>query len=217
MDGLARDAAVERVERLVDTVETELMPVPVREVWVYGEVALGLDPIERLDVYVTKDLLYHDDTEVADLEPGLADVEGIGESVRAAWASEHPASVRTNPSGHVAPEQCLGAHLLEPEEPIHLEVCNTGFEANVTQRLEGALARDTYGEVIDPRGVCLWVDGTRSADAFEKLRAGSLTFPTLAEALEMIGADAESARRASETLESRRTAQDGASIRGDVV
>ena len=40
-----RAAAVERVEEIVRTVESETMPVPVREVWVYGDVALGLDPV----------------------------------------------------------------------------------------------------------------------------------------------------------------------------
>ena len=35
--------------------------MPVREVWVYGDVALGLDPVERLDVYLTKDILLRGD------------------------------------------------------------------------------------------------------------------------------------------------------------
>ena len=47
--GFDRAEAVDRVERLVETVETERMPVPVRELWVYGDLALGLDPIDRLD------------------------------------------------------------------------------------------------------------------------------------------------------------------------
>ena len=44
MEGWDRTRAVERVEQVVETVETEQMPVPVREVWVFGDVALGLDP-----------------------------------------------------------------------------------------------------------------------------------------------------------------------------
>jgi len=60
MPELPRAEAIDRTERIVDAVAEETMPVPVREVWVYGDVALGLDPIERLDVYVTKDLLFKD-------------------------------------------------------------------------------------------------------------------------------------------------------------
>ena len=54
MTGIPREQAVATVERIVETVERERMPVPVREVWVYGDVALGLDPVERVDVYLTK-------------------------------------------------------------------------------------------------------------------------------------------------------------------
>ncbi|MFB6256855.1 MAG: hypothetical protein ABEH58_09065, partial [Haloplanus sp.] len=57
-----RDIALDRAADIVELVDRAaaddaLLPVPVREVWVYGDVALGLDPVERLDVYLTKDVL----------------------------------------------------------------------------------------------------------------------------------------------------------------
>jgi hypothetical protein len=211
-------AALDVVERILDTVESETMPVPVREVWVYGDAALGLDPVERLDVYLTKDVLLRDDD--PDREPGFRErlgVTGVGKTVRAAWADEHPEYVRANDSGHVAPEQCLAAHLLRDGEPVHLEVCNASFEDNVTQRLEGARATGDYEQVLDPRGACLWIDGTRSDEAMAKLRGGELVFPTLPDALEMLGMDAEEAREAADAVETYRERQEGATVRGDVV
>ncbi|PSP60231.1 hypothetical protein BRC73_03215, partial [Halobacteriales archaeon QH_7_66_37] len=166
MSGWDRDRAIDRVEELVDAVATEELPVPVREVWVFGDLALGLDPVDRLDVYVTKDLLFGRDEEAESKFRDSHGVEGVGKTVRAEWAKANPESLRATPSGHVAPEQCLAAHLLEEGEPIHLEVCNASFEDNVTRRLEGANARGSYEEILDPRGVCLWLDGRRSEDAF---------------------------------------------------
>jgi len=213
-----RDVAVERVEALVDAVAGEEMPVPVREVWVYGDVALGLDPVERLDVYVTKDILLRGDDadRAAEFEREYG-VKGVGKTVRASWADTHPEYLRANDNGHVAPEQCLAAHLLEDDEPIHLEVCNAGFEDNVTQRLEGARATQDYEQVLDPRGVCLWVEGQRSDDAFRKLREGELVFPTLSGALEMLGASEDEAETAAEAVAARRERAEGATVRGDVV
>jgi hypothetical protein len=216
MDSWDRERAVDRAEAVVDTVEREQMPVPVREVWVYGDVALGLDPIERLDLYVTKDILLHDD---ADREAEFIEeygIESVGKTVRAEWAEEHPEYLRATAGGHAAPEQCLGAHLLG-DEPVHLEVCNASFEDNVKQRLTGALARENYEQILDPRGVCLWKEGTRSTEAIEKLRAGELVFPTLPEALEMLGADAEPASEAADALAAARETQEGRSVRGDVL
>ena len=66
MTGIPREQAVATVERIVETVERERMPVPVREVWVYGDVALGLDPVERVDVYLTKDILMGGDADRAE-------------------------------------------------------------------------------------------------------------------------------------------------------
>ena len=212
-----RERAVERVDTLVETVATETMPVPVREVWVFGDTALGLDPVERLDVYLTKDILL--DTE-ENREQAFLDshgIEGVGKTVRAEWADEHPEFLRANANGYAAPEKCLAAHLVDDNEPIHLEVCNASFEDNVTQRLEGAMARENYAEILDPRGACLWVDGTRSETAFEKLRAGEFVFPTLAGALEMLGVDEDDAETAADAVEHYREQQDGASVRGDVV
>jgi hypothetical protein len=215
--GTERSAAIERVSRLVDRVESETMPVPVREVWVYGDLALGLDPISRLDVYLTKDLLFHGD---AEREEGFREshgIEGIGKTVRAEWADAHPEFLRANANGHAAPEKCLAAHLIEGDEPIHLEVCNASFEDNVTQRLRGAMARGNYEQILDPRGVCLWAEGARSETAMEKLRAGEFVFPTLVESLSMIGMDGAEASEAAEAVSEYRASQKGTTVRGDVV
>jgi hypothetical protein len=213
-----RDVAVDYLEAVLATVESGDLPVPVREVWTYGDVALGLDPVERLEVYVTKDLLLRDDDahSEAELREELG-VRGIGRTVRADWARAHPELVRANDAGYAAPERCLAAQLLPEDEPVHLEVCNTGFEDNVTQRLRGAQARGAYEEVLDPRGVCLWVDGNRSPTAIEKLRAGDLVFPTLAAALEMLGLKSAEAERAAAAVQEYRAGQSGATVRGDVV
>ena len=217
MSGWDRDRAIDRVEELVDAVATEKLPVPVREVWVFGDLALGLDPVDRLDIYVTKDLLFGRDEEAESRFRDSHGVEGVGKTVRAEWAKANPESLRTNPSGHVAPEQCLAAHLLEEGEPIHLEVCNASFEDNVTRRLEGAKARGSYEEILDPRGVCLWLDGQRSEDAFAKLRDGEFVFPTLPDALGMLGLDEDEAQRAAGAVERYREEREGLSVRGDVV
>jgi len=216
MAEIPREEAVATVERIVETVERERMPVPVREVWVYGDVALGLDPVERIDVYLTKDILMDSESDRVEEFRAEYGVDGVGETVRADWAEEHPEYLRANSGGYAAPEQCLAAHLLE-DEPVHLEVCNASFEDNVTQRLEGALARETYEQVLDPRGACLWVERRRSEDAFEKLRKGEFVFPTLSGALEMLGADADQAERAADAVEQFRADQEGATVRGDVV
>ena len=213
---MERSAAVDRIERLLDTIESEPMPVPVREVWVYGDIALGVDPVDRLDVYLTKDVLFDGEGDDGTFREEHG-VEGVGSTVRREWAETFPEHLRTNPNGYAAPEKCLAAHLLDDDEPIHLEVCNTGFEDNVTQRLRGARARDAYEDVLDPRGVCLWIDGTRSEDAFAKLRSGELPFPPLSEALAMLGLDESEAQRAAETVHAWRSEQEGATVRGDVV
>lgn len=219
---MERAAAIERVEAILGRIEDEPMPVPVREVWVYGDLALGLDPIEELSVYLTKDVLLRGDDpdRSAEFEAEYG-VEGVGRTVRAAWAEQFPDHLRANESGYVAPERCLAAHLLPEDEPVHLEVCNTGFEDNVTQRARGARARETWSEVLDPRGVCLWVDdgdgGVRSDEAIRKLRESELAFPTLPGALEMLGLDESEAETAADAVSERRASQDGASVRGDVV
>lgn len=216
-DGLGRDRALDRVEEILDAVESESMPVPVREIWVYGDVVLGLDPIERLNVYVTKDLLFRGEQ---DREPDFVEshgIRGVGKSVSATWAEQFPEYLRANDNGHAAPERCLAAHLLCEDEPVHLEVCNSSFEDNVTQRLRAAVARDAYEEILDPRAVCLWIDGTRSTDALEKLRESELPFPTLPEALQSLGLDAGTATEAAAALSDRHERQDGVTVRGDVV
>ena len=236
---LSREAAVDRLREIVETVATERTPVPVREVWVYGDVVLGLDPTERLDVYLTKDLLFKD---APDREQEFVErlgIEGVGKTVSAAWAEEHPDCVRANASGHAAPEKCLAAHLLEDDEPVHLEVCNTGFEDNVSRRLAGARARGEYAQLLDPRAACLWVDGptgdasgtssgasasdggdgdgTTSEEAFRKLADGEFVFPTLSGALEMLGMDGDEAETAAAELREYRERQEGVTVRGDVV
>jgi hypothetical protein len=217
MTEFARAEAVDRIERLVETVATETMPVPIREIWVYGDLVLGLDPVPRLDIYLTKDLLFHGDDEREAEFLDSHGVEGIGKTVSAEWADEHPESIRANPNGYAAPEKCLAAHLVGESEPIHLEVCNASFEDNVTQRLKGAMARENYEQVLDPRGACLWLDGQRSTEAFEKLRNGEFVFPTLAEALSMIGVEGDEAERAADTVRDYHERQSGATVRGDVV
>ena len=215
---MERAAAIDHVEAILDRIEADPMPVPVREVWVYGDLALGLDPIAELSVYLTKDVLLRgDDPERSGEFEAEYGIEGVGRTVRAAWAEQFPEHLRANESGYVAPERCLAAHLLPTDEPIHLEVCNTGFEDNVTQRLSGARARNAYEEILDPRGVCLWVDGEHSPTAMEKLRAGELVFPTLPGALEMLDMDDGEAQEAAAVLEERRESREGGSVRGDVV
>ena len=212
-----RERAVDRLETLVDRVESEPMPVPVREVWAFGDVALGLDPVDRLDVDLTKDVIMGGDADAAAAFEAEYGVKGVGTTVDAEWAEAHPDRVRTSDNGYAAPEKCLAAELVEDDEPIHLEVCNAGFEDNVRQRLKGALARDAYEEVLDPRGVCLWVDGERDDEAFDRLRDASLAMPTLPAALGMLGADEEAANEAADVLTQRRAEQEGASVRGDMV
>ena len=214
---MERSVAIERVEEVVDTVENDTMPVPVREVWVYGDVALGLDPVDRLDVYVTKDILLRGDADREEEFRTSHGVRGVGKTVRAEWADERPELLRANDNGHAAPEKCLAAHLLDDDEPVHLEVCNSSFEDNVTQRLKGAVARESYEQILDPRGVCLWADGQRSDEALRKLRESELAFPTLPDALEMLGMDEEETDEAAAAVESYRRRQDGATVRGDVV
>ncbi|MFD1642676.1 DUF7095 family protein [Halohasta litorea] len=214
---LDRDSALDRVEQLIETVDADPMPVPVREIWVYGDVALGLDPIERLDIYLKKDIRLRGDSETAEAYHEKHGVKGIGQSVSAEWAEQFPEYVRANDNGHAAPEKCLAAHLLGGNEPIHLEVCNASFDENVTQRLRGALARESYEQILDPRGVCLWVDGQWDDDLLGKLRGGELPFPTLSGALEQMGVDSETAEAAAERVSRYRTEQTGATVRGDVI
>ena len=214
---LDRDAAIDRVVELIETVDSEPMPVPVREIWVYGDVALGLDPIDRLDIYLTKDILLRGDSDAAAEYYEKHGVKGVGQSVDAEWADEFPEYIRANDNSHAAPEKCLAAHLLGDDEPIHLEVCNASFDENVTQRLRGALNRESYEQILDPRGVCLWVDGQWDDDLLGKLRGGELPFPTLSGALEQMGVDADTADTAADTVSRYRTEQTGASVRGDVI
>jgi hypothetical protein len=98
-----------------------------------------------------------------------------------------------------------------------LEVCNASFDENVTQRLRGALDRESYEQILDPRGVCLWVDGQWDDELLGKLRGGELPFPTLSGALEQMGVDADTADEAADTVSRYRTEQTGASVRGDVI
>ncbi|MFC7228892.1 hypothetical protein N0B31_15895 [Salinirubellus salinus] len=218
---MGRAAAVDRVERIVEAVESEPMPVPVREVWAFGDVVLGLDPVARLDVYVTKDLLFKDRPGAEAEFEASHGMQGVGKTVSADWAEAFPEHLRANANGHAAPEKCLGAHLLPEDEPVHLEVCNTGFEDNVTQRLRGAQARGDWTQVLDPRAACLWVDtedgGVRSEEAFRKLRAGEFVFPTLSESLSMLGLDEAEANAAADAVRRSRAESEGASVRGDVV
>ncbi|QZY00401.1 DUF7095 family protein [Halobaculum rubrum] len=215
---MEREAALDRVEAIIDAVDEGPMPVPVREVWVYGDVALGLDPIDRLDVYVTKDLLMRgDDPDAAAEFERSHGVKGVGKSVSAEWAREYPEQIRANDNGYAAPEKCLAAHLLPEDEPIHLEVCNAPFDRNVRQRLQSALDRGAHEQVLDPRGVQLYGEGQRATETTAKLRNGELPFPTLSGALEMLGVDEGEATEIAEAMTAYRERQEGTTVRGDVV
>lgn len=213
-----RATAVDRLESIVKRVETDRMPVPVREVWAFGDVALGLDPVSRLDVYVTKDVLMRGDADAARVFEEEYGIKGVGTSVRAKWARANPDRVHTSDNGYAAPEKCLAAELVgDVDEPVHLEVCNASFDDNVTQRLKGALARDAYGEVLDPRGVCLWADGRRDDEAFTRLREASFAMPTLQAALGMLGVEEDRAADIADVLAAQRSEQEGSSVRGDMI
>lgn len=215
-----RDPAVDRVLALLDTIENEPMPVPIREVWVLGDLALGLDPVERLDIYLSKDLLFSShrtDPDTAEKYRDTFGIDGIGTTVSAEWAKRFPDCIRANANGHAAPERCLGAHLVAETEPIHLEVCNAGFEQNVTQRLRGAKATESWEELLDPRAVCLWKDGHRSEEAPDRLREGGFVFPTLPEAFEMLGLSKGDAEEAATVIQKWRAHSDGRTVRGEVI
>jgi hypothetical protein len=212
-DGLSRADALAVVEEVLDAVERDPMPVPVREVWVYGDVALGLDPVDRLSVYVTKDLLLGGEA-VPDGRERFG-VEGVGSVVSAEWAAAFPEHLRANDAGYAAPADCLAAHLLPADLPVHLEVCNASFDDNVTRRLEAALAREAYDEALDPRGVQLWADGRRADERLARLRDGALAFPTLPEALGMLGVAEDRAREVAAAVRDHDAR--GRSVRGDVV
>lgn len=215
-----RDVAVERVLTLLETIENEPMPVPLREVWVLGDLALGMDPVERLDIYLSKDLLFTTQRTNPDEAKQFKEqygIDGIGTTVSAEWATEFPEFIRANASGHAAPERCLGSHLVAANEPMHLEVCNASFEQNVTQRLRGAKATKSWEELLDPRAVCLWKDGQRSQEAPTRLREGSYVFPTLPDALAMLGLSDEDAAEASRVLQDWRSEPTGRTVRGDVI
>lgn len=214
--GVDRDRAVDLLEDVITTVSEDIMPVPVRDVWVYGDIALGRDPVRRINVYLTKELLLTDDSD-EDAVDSTAGVKGIGSSVRRAWAEQFPEYIRTNHAGYAAPAECLAAHLFPSEAPFHLEVCNTSFPDNVQQRAAGAVARDRYREIIDPRGVCLWMDGTPSPTAIDKLRAGSFVFPPLEEALTMIGLSEEEASEAVTALNETQNDREGVTVRSEVL
>jgi hypothetical protein len=209
-----RTRAVDHLEWIVDVVAADDTPVPVREVWALGDVALGLDPIDRLDVYVTKEVRLGTEPD-PDLEREFG-LEGVGATIRGEWAREHPDCVRGK-NGYAAPEACLAAQLLPEDEPAHLEVCNAPFEENVTRRLEGARASGDYEQALDPRAAALWAEGQRSDTALAKLRSGELAFPPLSTAFEALGLDDEEAATAASAVHAWRADAEGASVRGDVV
>ncbi len=214
---MERDVAVDHVEAIIETLDSAQLPVPVRELWVFGDLALGLDPIDRLDLYVTKDvLLGGSPEEAANLEEEYG-VSGLGTSVRAEWAESHPEHIVTNASGYAAPEKCLASQLLPADESIHLEVCNASFEDNVMQRMRAAIDRRAYEQLLDPRAVLVWREGETADESLQKLRTGEYVFPTLGAALEMLGLDADEAAEAASELDRWRGDLEGMSVRGDVV
>lgn len=224
----SRDEAVTRLESLINTIETDPMPVPIQEIWVFGDVVLGVDPVDRLEIYLTKDLLFKDEPEKeADFRDDLG-ISGVGKTVAARWANKFPEHVRANTNGHAAPEKCLAAHLVGANEPIHLEVCNTGFQRNVQQRIQAAHELQDYSTLLDPRAVCLWIAagcntvapnsiGERSQAAITKLRDGSFVFPTLEKALELLDMDSVTATSAAKQLQNAQDQSDGRTVRGDII
>lgn len=214
---MERSVAVDHVRSVIETLNSALLPVPVTELWVFGDLALGLDPIDRLDLYLTKEVLLGGSPAVAaELETEF-DVTGLGTVVHADWAREYPEHISTNHAGYVAPERCLASQLLPDDEPIHLEVCNAGFEDNVTQRLVAAIDRDSYEQLLDPRAVLVWREGESAHGALERLEHGDYVFPTLAESLVMLGMDQGDATDAAAVLDRWKVEIDGPSVRGDVV
>jgi len=212
-----RDAAVDRVEELVDTVVDEELPVPVREVWVYGDVALGLDPVERLDVYLTKDILLRGDDadRAAEFEREYG-VKGSGRRCARRGPTTTPSTSGRTTTATSRPSSVSPPTSSTTTNPSTSR-CATRA-SRTTSPSDWRRARD--GELragARPRGVCLWVEGQRSEDAFEKLRSGELVFPTLAGALEMLGMDETEAETAAAAVEERRERSEGMTVRGDVV
>lgn len=215
-----RTNAVDRLETILDDIESDPLPVPVREVWVFGELPLGLDPISRLDVYLRKDMLFasemSDPSREAEFEEAYG-IAGIGTTINPDWAEAYPDRIETSANGYAAPERCLATHLSNSNEPIHFEICNASFEQNVTQRLKGAKIRNAWEEVLDPRAVCLWKDSERSRTATDRLQTGEYVFPPLAAALEMLGLDEADAETAADAIAAFRESTNGVSIRSDVL
>ncbi len=214
---MERTDAVDLVGEIIEILDTQLLPVPVRELWVYGDLALGLDPLDRLDLYVTKEVLLGGSPADAATYEAEFDIPGIGTTVQVDWARAHPEYIQTNTSGYVAPERCLAAQLLPEDASIHLEVCNAGFESNVTQRLQAAADRASFDQLLDPRAVLVWRDGETATESLEKLRDGAYVFPTLAEALSMLGMEQVVAEEAANELDRWRADLEGQSVRGEVI
>lgn len=214
---MERERAVDHVEAIIETLDDAPLPVPVRELWVCGDLALGLDPIDRLDLYLTKDILLGGSPAMADTLEDEFDVAGLGSVVDAEWAREHPEHIRANANGYVAPERCLAAQLLPDAVEVHLEVCNASFGDNVTQRLAAAADREAYDQLLDPRAVLVWRDGETAEESLEKLRNGEYVFPTLEESLTMLGMDEALAADAAAELDRWKADLEGQTVRGDVV
>ena len=216
--GIDRERAVATIERMLDRASDPL-PVPLREIWVAGDIVVGLDPVPRVDIYLTKELLFKDNPErEAEFEEKYG-ISGVGKSVRAEWADEHPDLLRADDSGYVDPAACLVAHLLPDTDdlPIRVTVSNTGFERAVPKRL-GKFDDGDDTLPLDPRAALLWADegdgGTVSSSALEKLRDNEFVFATLEQALAMVDDDADT-EAAADAI--RGVGTDGRTIESDVV
>jgi len=121
-----REQAVARLETLVDRVERETMPVPVREVWAFGDVALGLDPVERLDVYLTKDVIMGGDSDAAANFAAEYGVKGVGTSVHAEGAQRTLTACARATTGTPPPEKCLAAELVDDSEARSARLWQSG-------------------------------------------------------------------------------------------
>lgn len=221
MEGITRETAVETIERIVSAIESDPMPVPVSELWAYGDVVVGLDPVPRVELYLSKDLLFKDSPEA---EPAFEEshgIAGVGKTVAADWARRFPQHLRGTDEGHADPVRCLGAQLLAPDQPVHLEVGNASFENSVRQRLRRARESGDWERVLDPRAACLWATtedgGQRSPEALERLLTGSVAVPTLARSLRMLDVEETAIDAATSAIGRSRDAGSGASVSGDIV
>ncbi|ERH10384.1 MAG: hypothetical protein J07HX64_02157 [halophilic archaeon J07HX64] len=85
-----REETADRVEPPAETDETERLPVSVRGVWVFGDPAPGFDPVGRLEVHPTKNILLTGSSGREGEFTETHGVRGIGRTVRVRWVDRYP-------------------------------------------------------------------------------------------------------------------------------